>query len=109
MYGGGGEWGPGMHGAGWFGQLPVGAGAPEWVLLMFAFLGPLIVLVVLWSLFWKGLALWHAARRGQYWWFVIMLVVNTAGILEIIYLFGIAKLKLRELFSLHAHGEHAAH
>jgi len=53
----------------------------------------------LWSLFWKGLALWHAGRRGQPWWFVILLILNTVGILEIIYLFAIAKLKFSELFS----------
>ena len=77
-----------------------------WALGLFAFLGPLIILVMLWSVFWKGLALWHSARRGQPWWFVIMLVVNTAGILEIIYLFGIAKLKFDELFSYKEHHTH---
>jgi hypothetical protein len=62
--------------------------------------------LVIWSLFWKGLALWHAARRGQYWWFLILLVVNTLGILEIVYLFFVAKLKVGELFSTHAHHAH---
>jgi hypothetical protein len=57
-----------------------------------------ILLIVIWSLFWKGLALWHAGRRGQPWWFVIMLVINTVGILEIIYLFVVLKLKFSELF-----------
>ena len=60
---------------------------------------PLILVLALWALFWKGLALWHAGQRGQPWWFVIMLVVNTVGILEIIYLFGVIKLKWSELFS----------
>ena len=95
-YGGGynyGDWGPGM----------MYGGGHEWFLGLFAFLGPLILLVVLWSLVWKGLALWHAARRGQYWWFVILLVVNTLGILEIIYLFFVAKLKNNELFSVKEH------
>ncbi len=57
-----------------------------------------LFIVVLWSLFWKGLALWHSGRRGQPWWFVIMLVINTIGILEIIYLFAVLKLKFTELF-----------
>ena len=57
-----------------------------------------LIVIVLWSLFWKGLALWHAGRRGQPWWFAIMLVVNTVGILEIIYLFAVLKLKFGELF-----------
>lgn len=60
--------------------------------------GPWLALLLLWSLFWKGLALWHAGRRGQPWWFVIMLIVNTIGVLEIIYLFGVCKLKVSGLF-----------
>ena len=68
---------------------------PTWVHV----LGPALLILVLWSFVWKGLALWHAGRRGQPWWFIIFLVVNTVGILEIIYLFGIAKLKLSELFT----------
>ena len=50
-----------------------------------------VVLVVgVWSLVWKGLALWKAARRDRVWWYVIMLVLNTAGILPIIYIFAVA-------------------
>lgn len=60
--------------------------------------GVWLLVLVVWSLFWKGLALWHAGRRGQPWWFVIMLVVNTVGILEIIYLFAVCKLRFGELF-----------
>lgn len=55
-------------------------------------------LLMLWSLFWKGLALWHAARKRQPWWYVALLIFNTAGILEIIYLFAVAKVKKEELF-----------
>jgi hypothetical protein len=58
-----------------------------------------VLLLILWSLFWKGLALWHSGRRGQAWWFVILLILNTVGILEIIYLFFVAKLKVSELFT----------
>ena len=60
--------------------------------------GPWLILLIIWSLFWKGLALWHAGRRGQVWWFVIMLVVNSIGLLEIIYLFAVLKLNFGELF-----------
>lgn len=79
-----------------------GQALPLWIGL----LAPMILLLVLWSIFWKGLALWHSARRGQQWWFVAMLVVNTLGILEIIYLFGIAKLSVNQLFSRHTPHEH---
>lgn len=79
-----------------FGQnFGIGSGVPAWI----STFGPILSLIVLWSLFWKGLALWHSGRRGQPWWFVILLVVNSLGILEIVYLFAVAKLKWEELFS----------
>lgn len=55
-------------------------------------------LILAWSLVWKGLALWHAARRGEEWWFIALLVINTLGILEIIYLFFFAKRRFNNLF-----------
>lgn len=53
----------------------------------------LVFALFIWSLLWKGLALWHAAKLSQRNWFVVMLVLNTVGILEIIYLFVFAKKK----------------
>ena len=73
----------------------MGAGAQTWM----SGFGPTFFLLILWSIFWKGLALWHSGRRGQQWWFVAFLFINTAGILEIVYLFLIIKLKSSELFS----------
>lgn len=81
-------------------------GGPEWFSMFWLGILPFVFLIILWSVFWKGLALWHSARRGQYWWFLAMLLLNTAGILEILYLFVVAKLKIAELFSSKAHSEH---
>ncbi len=61
--------------------------------------GPVFAIVALWSIFWKGLALWHSAKRREPVWFIVFLLVNTLGILEIVYLFFILKLKAKELFS----------
>ncbi len=47
---------------------------------------PLLILLVVAVIVLKGYALWYSARAGQKWWFIAMLVVNTVGILEIIYL-----------------------
>jgi Family of unknown function (DUF5652) len=44
------------------------------------------ILAILWSLLWKGMALWKAARNNQRGWFVVMLIIQTLGILEILYL-----------------------
>ena len=51
-------------------------------------------LLLLWTLFWKGLALWKSARNDQRYWFIALLIVNTMGILEILYLFVFATHKL---------------
>jgi hypothetical protein len=51
-------------------------------------------LLAIWSLVWSGLALWKSARNNDRYWFLAFLVLHTAGILEILYLFVIAKNKL---------------
>ena len=60
---------------------------PGWILgfgvlgvtLFFALIIAVIVL--------KGYALWHAAKRDEKGWFIALLIVNTFGILEIVYIF----------------------
>lgn len=47
--------------------------------------------MLLWVIFWKGMALWRSARLGQKWWFIVLLVVNTFGILEIFYIYVFSK------------------
>jgi hypothetical protein len=51
-----------------------------------------LLALVVWGFFWKGFGLWYSAKRGDSWWFVAILLLNTAGILEIIYIFFIAKI-----------------
>ncbi|MFA5954630.1 MAG: DUF5652 family protein [Patescibacteria group bacterium] len=50
-----------------------------------------LVLLLLWPIPWKGVALWRAARRGELKWFIALLIINTLAILEIIYIFGFSK------------------
>ncbi|HUX81006.1 MAG TPA: DUF5652 family protein [Candidatus Paceibacterota bacterium] len=47
---------------------------------------PFFVIAFLWTLVLKGYALWYAARGNQKWWFLALLIINTLGILEIVYL-----------------------
>lgn len=42
---------------------------------------------LIWSFLWKGLALWKSASKKQLIWFIALLVINTMGILEILYIF----------------------
>ena len=50
-----------------------------------------LAVLVVWSLIWKGIALWKAARNSDKAWYIIMLIVNTLGILEIVYIYGFSK------------------
>lgn len=53
----------------------------------------ILFILFVWSLAWKGFALWTASRLDQRNWFIAILVLNTVGILEIVYLFFFAKKK----------------
>jgi hypothetical protein len=57
----------------------------------------LFILISLWTFIWKGIALWRSAKLSQKNWFVILLIVNTLGILDIIYIFLVAKKKEEQL------------
>lgn len=58
----------------------------------FTSISPAILFPLLaWSIAWKGVALWKAGRNNQLPWFIVLLVINTVGILEIIYIFAFQK------------------
>ncbi|OHA87964.1 MAG: hypothetical protein A2653_01865 [Candidatus Zambryskibacteria bacterium RIFCSPHIGHO2_01_FULL_43_25] len=62
------------------------------ILNSFILKNPLVfTLLIVWLIAWKGVALWNAARLSQKKWFIVLLIVNTLGILEIIYIFAVAK------------------
>lgn len=42
--------------------------------------------LIIWSLVWKGIGLWKAGRNNQLAWFVVLFILNTAGILPIVYI-----------------------
>lgn len=47
----------------------------------------IFVLLAIWEIVWKGLGLWTAAKNNQKYWFVAILVINSVGILPILYLY----------------------
>ena len=55
----------------------------------------LMVVVSIWTLVWKGLALWKSANKKSVPWFVILLIFNTIGILEILYIFVFSKISFK--------------
>ena len=48
------------------------------------------------SLVLKGIALWKSARLNSIIWFIVLLVVNTFGILEILYIFVFSELSFKK-------------
>ena len=57
---------------------------PGWIIA-------LVVVLGIWEAVWKAIALWRAGNDRNLLWFVLMFVLNTVGILEIIYIFGISR------------------
>ena len=56
---------------------------------------PLIFYLFLaWVIVWKGIALWKAARNNHKYWYIALLIINLAGVLEILYIFVFSKRKL---------------
>jgi hypothetical protein len=53
----------------------------------------LLIVILVWTAVWKMLALWKAARNNSPVWFILLILVNTMGILEILYLFVFSKMK----------------
>ena len=53
----------------------------------------ILLLILAWSLPWKGVALWRAASNRHLAWFVAIFIVNTLAILEIIYIFAFSRRK----------------
>ncbi len=47
----------------------------------------LFIVLIIWSFVWKAFALYRAGFNRSPVWFVVLLVLNTVGILDILYLF----------------------
>jgi hypothetical protein len=54
-------------------------------------------LLALWSIVWKGIALWKACKNGSKFWFIIILILNTLGVLEILYIFLLYKIDFSKI------------
>ena len=56
-----------------------------------------LIPLIIWTFVWKGISLWKSARRNEKIWFIILLILNTLGILEIIYIFFVTREKRTEI------------
>lgn len=62
----------------------------------------IIALAVVWAVLWKCYSVWIAARNGHKKWFVALVIFNTFGILDMIYIFAVAKKKWEDIKNLFA-------
>lgn len=58
----------------------------------------LLGMAIAWDLAWKGVALWRASRNSHSRWFVALLVLNSAGVLPMVYLWLCRRRNERGLF-----------
>ena len=47
----------------------------------------ILAILIVWSAVWKLMALWKSARKGHTVWFILLAIINTVGILEILYIY----------------------
>ena len=59
----------------------------------------ILAILALWAIPWKLYAVWAAVKNGSKKWFVALILLNTFGILEIIYVFYILKKSWTEVRS----------
>lgn len=67
-------------------MIPNVASIQQWIL-------PWLIPLIIWSAIWKGFGLWKSARNKQFVWFIVMFVINSAGILPILYIYFFQKNK----------------
>jgi len=60
----------------------------------------LFILLGIWAYVWKGIALWVAGRNNHMVWFIVLFLVNTLGILEIIYIFAVGRKKKQQVTTI---------
>ena len=61
------------------------------------YLVALAIIIGVWTLFWKGIALWRTSQLKQRNWFIalfILVPLNELAIIELIYLFWFSKKRL---------------
>lgn len=72
--------------SGLFPQLSAQLGISIWILIV----------IVIWIIIWKLLALWKSARKGHIVWFIILAIINTVGILEILYFYIFSEMNFKK-------------
>jgi len=56
----------------------------------------LFIIIFSWIIVWKLLALWKSARNNHIVWFIVLAILNTVGILEILYIYVFSKIGMKQ-------------
>lgn len=51
----------------------------------------ILLIILIWSAVWKLLAMWKAAKKDSWIWFVAFALLNTVGILPILYIYVLSE------------------
>lgn len=54
----------------------------------------LIIIIGIWEMIWKFMAMWRASKNNSVIWFVVLGILNTLGILSILYIYVFGKKKV---------------
>jgi hypothetical protein len=68
-------------------------GIPIW---LFTLIIVGIVAVAIWDLVWKLFAMWKAAKKKSVVWFVVLMLINSVGILPILYIYVFSEMKTKK-------------
>ena len=60
-------------------------------ILSYSWFIPLMIILGVWDIVWKLIAMWHAAKNGHTGWYVVLAIINSLGILPMLYLFVVCK------------------
>jgi len=52
-----------------------------------------IFILIFWEAFWKAIALWKSAKRGDKLWFIAIFLINLFGLIPIFYLWRTKQLE----------------
>lgn len=52
----------------------------------YAWLLPVLIILIIWEATWKLIALWKAGRNNHLAWFICIAIINTVGVLPIVYI-----------------------
>jgi len=53
----------------------------------------ILIIILLWTIVWKLIAMWKAAKKKSIVWFIALALLNTIGILPILYIYVFSEIK----------------